>query len=253
MSPEELATHGVAVVVPAYNEARLIGRTLASIPGYVSRIVVVDDASVDGTGEAVRALEDPRVTLVRHADNRGVGAAIVTGYRTAFAAGATACAVMAGDGQMHPADLPALLAPALRGHADYVKGNRIAYPAARALMPWTRWLGNVGLALLTGLVIGRRIADSQCGYTVITRRAADVLPLERLWPRYGYPNDLLGMLTEHGLALEEVTVRPVYADEESGVRLRHALFVVPFVLLRVLWRRLSRPLLGDFAGEEPST
>jgi glycosyltransferase involved in cell wall biosynthesis len=252
MSPEELASHGVAVVVPAYNEARLIGRTIASVPHYVSRVVVVDDGSSDDTAEAVRALGDPRVQLVRHPENRGVGAAIVSGYREAFAAGVSACAVMAGDGQMHPGDLPALLAPALRGHADYVKGNRLAYPAARSLMPWTRWLGNVVLAALTGLATGRRVCDSQCGYTVLTRRAADQLPLERLWPRYGYPNDLIGMVAEQGLSLEEVTVRPVYADEDSGLRLRHALVVVPFVLLRVLLRRLARPLFAAVADDQPT-
>jgi glycosyltransferase involved in cell wall biosynthesis len=244
MTETELRDARIAVVVPAYNEARLIARTVSSVPGYVQHIVVVDDGSRDSTAEVARMLRDPRVSVVRHAENRGVGAAIVTGYRAAFAAGAQACAVMAGDGQMHPADLPSLLEPVLRDHADYVKGNRLAYPEARRLMPFTRWLGNWGLALLTGLAIGQRISDSQCGYTVLARRAADALPLERLWPRYGYPNDMLGMLAEYGLRVREVTVRPVYADEESGIGLRHAFVVVPFVLVRVALRRLARaPLL----------
>jgi glycosyltransferase involved in cell wall biosynthesis len=244
MTDAELRNARIAVVVPAYNEARLIARTVSSVPDYVQHIVVVDDGSRDTTAQAARMLLDPRVSVVSHPENRGVGAAIVTGYRAAFGAGAEACAVMAGDGQMHPADLPALLRPVLLDRADYVKGNRLAYPKARSLMPFTRWLGNWGLALLTGIVIGQRISDSQCGYTVLSRRAADALPLERLWPRYGYPNDLLGMLTEHGLRVQEVTVRPIYADEESGIGLRHAFVVVPFVLLRVALRRLVRlPLL----------
>jgi glycosyltransferase involved in cell wall biosynthesis len=238
-----LASAGrVAVVVPAYNEARLIARTLGRIPAYVERIVVVDDASSDGTSEAALASGDPRVEVVRLPENRGVGAAICVGYRVAFSRGAQVCAVMAGDDQMDPSDLPRVVAPVLRGEADYVKGNRLAYPQAHRHMPWTRWLGNWVLSALTRIVTGIAVQDSQCGYTALSRRAAEHLPLEELWPRYGYPNDLLGMLAERGLSVREVTVRPVYADEVSGVGLRHAVFVVPFVLTRVLFRRLWRAL-----------
>jgi hypothetical protein len=107
-------------------------------------------------------------------------------------------------------------------------------------MPWTRWLGNRVLSLLTGFVTGTPVRDSQCGYTALSHYAGDRLPLEQLWPRYGYPNDMIGMVAERGLRLREVMVRPIYADEVSGVRLYHALLVVPFVLLRVLLRRVLR-------------
>ena len=230
----------VAVVVPAYNEARLIARTLAGIPAYVQHIVVVDDASRDDTAARALALGDARVEVLRHAQNRGVGAAIVTGYRHAFARGAEVCAVMAGDGQMDPSDLAHLLWPVLAGQAAYAKGDRLSFPGARAAMPPTRWLGNVLLGKLTALAAGVPIRDSQCGYTALSREAAARLPLDKLWSGYGYPNDLLGMLAERELKVWEVMVRPVYADEESGIRLWHALFVVPFVLARVLARRLAR-------------
>lgn len=233
----------VAVVVPAYNEARLIGRTLASIPAYVEQIVVVDDASSDDTARSAQALGDRRVEVVRHRENRGVGAAIVTGYRRAFARGADVCVVMAGDAQMDPRDLSALVAPVLAGKADYAKGDRLSFPRARQHMPPSRWLGNTLLTRLTRLVTGLPVRDSQCGYSALSRRAARELPLERLWPRYGYPNDLLGMLAEHRLRVADVVVRPVYADEVSGIGFRHALFVIPYVLLRALGRRLSRGLL----------
>ena len=232
----------ISVVVPAYNEARLIARTLASIPAYVDHVVVVDDASHDDTVHRARAVSDPRVQVLRHAENRGVGAAIVTGYKAAFARGADVCAVMAGDGQMDPADLSRLLLPVLRGEAAYAKGDRLSFPDARRAMPITRWLGNLVLARLTALAAGVPVRDSQCGYTVLSRDAAHQLPLHKLWSRYGYPNDLLGMLSERNLPVSEVVVRPVYADEESGIRLWHALFVVPFVLLRVFARRLLHAL-----------
>jgi glycosyltransferase involved in cell wall biosynthesis len=229
----------VAVVVPAYNEERLIARTLRGIPAHVSHVVVVDDASSDGTSEAARAVGDPRVEIVRHEVNGGVGKAIVTGYRTAFARGADACVVMAGDAQMDPRDLDALVEPVLRGEADYAKGDRLSHPGVISRMPLTRWLGNLVLSLFTRVCTGLSVRDSQCGYTAISRRAAESVPLHALWPRYGYPNDLLGLLSERGLVVRDVVVRPLYGDEQSGIGLRHALFVVPYVLLRVLWRRLN--------------
>jgi hypothetical protein len=184
-----------------------------------------------------------------------VGAAITTGYRAAFARGAEVCAVMAGDAQMDPADLSVLIAPVLRGEVDYAKGDRLSYPRARKHMPLPRWLGNGLLSRVTQLATGLSIRDSQCGYTALSAQAAAVLPLEDLWPRYGYPNDLLGMLAERELRVAEVVVRPVYGDEISGIGLRHALFVVPYVLLRVLLRRMLRGLssLGSRAELGAST
>ena len=230
----------VAVVVPAFNEERLIARTLRTLPSFVTHVVVVDDASSDRTAETALALGDTRVEVIRHELNRGVGAAITTGYRVAFARGADVCAVMAGDAQMDPDDLRVLVAPVLRGELDYAKGDRLSYPHARRHMPLPRWLGNGLLSRVTQLATGLPIRDSQCGYTALSRSAAAALPLEQLWPRYGYPNDLLGMLAERELRVGEIVVRPVYGDEVSGIGLRHALVVVPYVLLRVLLRRLTR-------------
>src|SRR5262245_23911276 len=99
----------VAVVVPAYSEEALIGRTLAGLPGFVDAVIVVDDASPDGTYEAILSVKDERVTVLRHPENRGVGAALATGYLHALEHGADVIVVMAGDNQMDPADLPALL------------------------------------------------------------------------------------------------------------------------------------------------
>ncbi|MBX3249156.1 MAG: glycosyltransferase family 2 protein [Myxococcales bacterium] len=228
----------IAVVVPAHEEERLIGRTLGAVPAFVDHVIVVDDGSADATSAQARALGDARVEVVRHEVNQGVGAAIVSGYRRAFAAGAEIAVVMAGDAQMDPRDLPALLDPVVEGRVGYAKGDRLAWPGARSRMPFSRWLGNHALSLLTRLATGLRLRDSQCGYTALARDAAARVPLAALWPRYGYPNDLLGMLARHGVAIEDVRVRPVYADEVSGVGLRHALVVIPSVLARVWWRRL---------------
>jgi glycosyltransferase involved in cell wall biosynthesis len=230
----------VAVILPAYNEERLIARTLRKLPAYVDEAIVVDDASGDRTCEIVAALADARVRRIAHPVNRGVGAAIATGYRAALPAGADLLAVMAADDQMDPADLEALLAAVWHGGADYAKGNRFRHPQYRAMPRARRWVGRA-LGVLTRWATGFDIGDAQCGYTVLAASAARRLPLSELWPRYGYPNDLLGLLAEQGLCVTERPVRPVYADETSGVRPYHALLVA-LVIARRWWitRRRSR-------------
>jgi len=228
----------IAVVVPAYQEAERIERVLLAIPSYVDHVVVVDDGSTDATSSVARAVDDPRVELHRHATNRGVGAALRTGYRLAFAAGADIAVVMAGDAQMDPADLPRLLdATPLDG---YAKGDRLSWPDARAAMPWTRWLGNHVLAGLTRIATGVDVRDSQCGYTALTRQAAERIDVSRMWPGYGYPNVLLAELAGAGVPIREVPVRPIYADEQSGIRAQHALVVIPGLLARIALQRAIR-------------
>ena len=212
------------MVVPAWDEAPRIARVLRTMPAWVDDIVVVDDASRDGTIEAAHAAGDARVCVERHAINRGVGAAIATGYRRAAAPGGAprdAFVVMAGDGQMDPRDLPAVVDPIARGEADYVKGDRFRWPGGTSEMPFARRIGGRVLSWATGRAVGRPISDSQCGYTAIARAACEKLDLDGLWPRFGYPNDLLSQLTLRGLRIVEVPVRAVYADEVSRLRARH--------------------------------
>lgn len=224
----------VAVIVPAYEEERIIGRMLRKLPPYLDHIYVVDDASQDATGASAAALGDPRVHVIRHAHNRGVGAAIATGYLQALQAGAELLVVMAADDQMDPEDLPALLARVWHDGADYAKGNRFRHAEARR-MPALRRMGSRALSQLTRWATSLTVDDCQCGYTVLSARAARRLPLTELWPRYGYPNDLLGMLAAAGCRVAEAPVRPVYADEHSGLRPYHVL-VVSAVIARRWWR-----------------
>ena len=221
----------IAVVVPACDEERLIARTLRAMPDCVDENLVVDDGSTDRTPERVLAVLDARIVLIRHLANRGVGAAIATGYRAAFERGADIAVVMGGDGQMDPHDLVNLVTPILRGEADYAKGNRLAHPELRA-MPLLRRAGNTVFSALTRIATGLSNADSQCGYTALARTASRRLDLERLWPGYGYPNDLLARCGRAGLRVCDVTVRPVYGDEESGIGLWEGLVVIPSVIVR---------------------
>ncbi|HUT35625.1 MAG TPA: glycosyltransferase family 2 protein [Planctomycetota bacterium] len=242
----------IAVVVPAYNEERLIGRVLETMPGFVDRVYVVDDASKDATvaraGEA--AARDPqRIVLIRHEKNQGVGAAIVTGYRRALEEGMDVAAVMAGDAQMDPADLPAVLDPVVDGEADYVKGNRLFTGDAWKKIPHYRYLGNAFLSLLTKIASGYwNVADSQTGYTAISREALATLPLQKLYRRYGYPNHLLVMLNISNCRVADVPVTPVYnIGEKSGIRLRSVIPRMSWLLFKCfLWRMKEKYIIRDF-------
>lgn len=236
----------IAVVIPAFNEASKIAATVASVPEYCDRVIVVDDASSDDTSAVARAAfptTDRRVfEVIRHDDNRGVGAAISTGYRRVLACDDIDVAVvMAGDGQMDPGDLPALLAPIADGDADYVKGNRFKHPDIWSAMPTSRIVGNVLLSAATRVTSGyHHVFDSQCGYTVIHRRAIAAIDLDVLWARYGYPNDLLSRLYVAGVRVVDVPVRPIYGEHwRSGINLGTALHPIPWVLLRSWGTRIA--------------
>jgi glycosyltransferase involved in cell wall biosynthesis len=230
----------VVAVVPAWNEAPRIARVVRAMPEWVDGIIAVDDASGDGTAEAAREVGDARLEVVRHERNRGVGAAIVTGYRRAadLAPGARdVFVVLAGDGQMDPRDLSGLVEPIARDEADYVKGNRFgSRDVVRTMPPW-RLLGGLAFSWATSRAIGLPVSDSQCGYTALARAAWERLDLDGLWPRYGYPNDLLSLLALRGLRIAEAPVRAVYADEVSRLKPRHVP-VVAAVVARAWVRRL---------------
>lgn len=231
----------VVVVIPARNEAPRIGAVLAGLPPFVDRVIVVDDGSADGTSDvaSARAEGDTRVTILRNEVSCGVGAAIVRGYEAALAEPGSprdAFVVMAGDGQMDPRDLLPLVGPIVRGEADYVKGNRFLSEDARA-MPIARRVAGEALSIATSIATGLRVRDSQCGYTAISRAAAASLDLRALWPRYGYPNDLLAMLAAARMRVREVVVRPIYRGEPSGVRPRHVLRILWLLARRAVSRR----------------
>ncbi|HEY8091186.1 MAG TPA: glycosyltransferase family 2 protein, partial [Polyangiaceae bacterium] len=202
--------------------------------------VVVDDASRDGTADAARAAGDARVEVVRHGHNRGVGAAIVTGYRRAAALRGgprDAFVVMAGDGQMDPRDLPSIVTPIARGEADYVTGDRFRSLDGARDMPAARRLGGRAFSWATSRAIGVRVSDSQCGYTALSRQACGRLDLDALWPGYGYPNDLLSQVALRGMRIAETPVRAVYADEVSRLRPKHVP-VIAALVARAWVRRL---------------
>jgi glycosyltransferase involved in cell wall biosynthesis len=244
----------VTVVVPAYNEEKLIRRVLDSMPDLVDRIIVVDDASSDATApildEAKTRLHD-RLAVVRHDRNGGVGAAIVSGYKSALLErdDRGLVVVMAGDAQMDPGDLPRLLLPLARGEADYTKGNRLFTGEAWRIIPRHRYLGNAVLSLLTKMASGYwHVADSQSGYTAITQETLRVLQLDRLYKRYGFPNHLLVELNNYDFRVRDVPIKPVYGiGEQSGIRLGRVIPTLSWLLVKCyFWRMKEKYVIRDF-------
>jgi glycosyltransferase involved in cell wall biosynthesis len=239
----------VAVVVPAYDEELLIADTIRGIPKLVDRIYVVDDRSKDATAERARGAGDKRVEVIVHERNEGVGAAIVTGYKRAVEERMDVVCVMAGDNQMDPAELEALALPVARGELDYHKANRLFTGQAWQLIPRTRYLGNAILSLLTKIASGYwHIADSQAGYTAIGLPILELLDLDRVYKRYGFPNDLLVHLNVWNARVRDFPSRPIYGvGERSGIRLRKVVPTISWLLLKgFFWRMKEKYVIRDF-------
>jgi glycosyltransferase involved in cell wall biosynthesis len=241
----------IAVVVPAYNEEKLIGKTLQWIPAFVDHIVVVDDASRDRTGDVVRSHQkgDPRIIYLPHERNEGVGGAIATGYKWAREKNVDITAVMAGDAQMDPADLPKLIDPVVEGTADYSKGNRLFTGKAWRVIPKTRYFGNALLSFLTKIASGYwHVADSQSGYTAVNLEVLKTIDLDTIYKRYGMPNDFLVRLNVYQFRVKDVPVNPVYGiGERSGIKIYRIVFTLSLLLIKLfLWRLKEKYVIRDF-------
>jgi glycosyltransferase involved in cell wall biosynthesis/ActR/RegA family two-component response regulator len=248
---ETYREQNICVVIPAYNEELLIGRTLESVPDYIFRIYAVDDASTDRTPEIIReyAEKDVRITHIRHEVNAGVGASIATGYREALKEGMDIAVVMAGDNQMDPAYLPQFLDVIINRQADYAVGNRLQGSEFRTGMPRLRFFGNALLTLLTKIASGYwQLMDPQNGYTAISRRALERIEPGTIYPRYGYCNDILVKLNAYGFKAVNINHKARYnIGEISGIKYRTYIFRLSRLLLKdFLWRLKEKYVILSF-------
>ena len=261
--------NSVAAVIPAYNEEQFIGEVLETLPPIIDRAYVVDDASTDDTwdvirrqanrvnggdesaGRAAAGIADGgtarRIVPIRHAENRGVGGAIKTGYLHALDDEMDVTVVIAGDGQMEPDLIEPVVAPVAEGRVDYAKGNRLL-GEYREGMPRFRQVGNFALTLLTKIASGYwKMMDPQNGLTAISHEALDRVDIEEMYEDYGYCNDLLVRLNANDLRIADVPQRAVYNDEESHIEYRTYIPKVSTLLLRdFLWRLRAKYLVRDF-------
>jgi glycosyltransferase involved in cell wall biosynthesis len=282
----------IAVVVPCYNEEQQIGMVIETMPGFVDKIVVVNDRSTDRTAEVVAGYfnhypafhlpardynssegsdnlyltanqivdqmnreeirfftpaetvnEKPghdRVILINHLENGGVGAAIATGYKWCKDHDIDCTAVMAGDGQMDPAELESICMPVVEEGIDYVKGNRLIHPSSRLLIPKTRFFGNSVLSILTKVASGYwHVSDTQTGYTAISGNALNAIRLYKIYKRYGMPNDMLVKLNIAFCTIREVGIKPVYhVGEKSKMKVGKVIFPIMWLLFKSFFRRM---------------
>ncbi|WP_103382005.1 glycosyltransferase family 2 protein [Pseudonocardia dioxanivorans] len=230
--------HRIAAVVPAFNEEKLIGKVITTMPDFVDHIVVVDDHSPDRTSEIAKATGDPRLTVIRHEANTGVGGAIVTGHRAALDLGADINVIMAGDAQMDPTYLPALLDPIVHDGYGFAKANRFFSTGSYHGMPKYRIFGNIVLSFLTKFASGYwHIFDPQNGYTATRRDVLQRMPLEQLAQRYSYENDVLINLNILRVPATDVPIPAVYGNEVSSIKLSRVGPEISNLLIRGLWRR----------------
>jgi glycosyltransferase involved in cell wall biosynthesis/FixJ family two-component response regulator len=248
---EQYRENNICVVIPAYNEEKLIGSTLNSVPDYIYRIYAVDDASTDRTPEIIQecAEKDARIFHIRHEQNRGVGGSIASGYNEALKEGMDIAVVMAGDNQMDPSYLPNFLDPIINRQADYAVGNRLQAAEYRKGMPRLRFFGNALLTLLTKIASGYwQLMDPQNGYTAISRRAMERLDPNTIYPRYGYCNDILVKLNAFGFKAINVNHQARYnIGEVSGIKYRTYIFRLSRLLLKdFLWRLKEKYVVLNF-------
>lgn len=210
----------VAAVVPAYNESRLIGKTITTMPDFVDFIVVINDCSTDDTSERARAVGDPRVVVIDHVKNTGVGGSIMDGHERALALGADINVVMAGDAQMDPAYLPALLDPICDDGYEFTKANRFFSRTSFADMPAVRMLGSVALSFATKVASGYwNLFDPQNGYTAVSRSALLRLNVAAVARGYEFENDLLIWLNIANARAKDVPIPASYGEEVSTMRI----------------------------------
>jgi glycosyltransferase involved in cell wall biosynthesis len=241
----------LAAVIPAYCEETQIGKVITTMPDYVDHIVIVNDCSPDKTAEVVKeyAKSEPRVVLIDLPVNEGVGGAIAAGYKWARDNDVDMAVVMAGDGQMDPKDMPALLEPVINDGVNYSKANRLATHDYRQKVPFVRFFGNSVLSLMTKIASGYwHVADSQTGYTIADKKVLHTIDWDSMYKRYGQPNDLLIKLNVENFRVRDVPTEPVYdVGEKSGIKVSRVIFTISNILIKgFFWRMKEKYIIRDF-------
>lgn len=233
--------YNIAVVIPCYRVEREIRSVLQGIPKYVKHIIVVDDASPDSTSSivAASAKKDKRIALIRHESNQGVGGAMLTGFRKALELGAQIVVKVDGDGQMDTSRMPELIAPLIRGQADYTKGNRFRDFTSLQQMPLIRRVGNMGLAFLSKAATGYwNLFDPTNGFVAIRSEVLAQLPLERIDKSYYFETSMLANLYLLGAMVKDIPMPARYQSEVSNMLIHRILFQFPFKLFGTFVKRL---------------
>lgn len=243
----------ISLVIPAYNESRLIVPTVENTPEIVDKIYVVDDCSTDGMDKVVLDLaeKDKRVELIRHKENMGPGQGIITGYKASLENNFDIAVVVGGDNQMPLGEMERFLNPLIDGRADYTKGNRFMKGGNAFIhMPKIRLFGNTLISLMTKFSSGYyHIFDVVDGYTAINRTALEACEWHKAWGKYGYPMDFLMRLNLEGMRVMDIPRTAIYLEGErqSQIKgLRYALSVSPMLFRNFIYRLIYKYVFSNF-------
>lgn len=251
MTGQPFDQYCIAAVIPCYRVEREIQSVLRSVPPYVRHVVVVDDASPDSTAGLVTdsMKSDSRIHLIRHPSNRGVGGAMVTGYRKSLEIGAQIVVKIDGDGQMDMDHLSGLLKPLVDGRADYTKGNRFRDFKALQRMPLLRRIGNMGLGFLAKAATGYwDMFDPTNGFNAIRSEALAQLPLDKVDAGFYFETSMLANLYLLGAVVKDVPMPARYRGEGSNLQIHRILFEFPPKLFATFFRRLVlKNFIYDFS------
>ena len=243
----------ISLVIPAYNESKLIRPTLEHVPALIDRVYVVDDKSTDNMGEVVQELsaKDSRIEYIRHSANQGPGGAIITGYLKSSENGYDIAVVVGGDYQMDLNEVEKFLDPLIDKQADYTKGNRFFFwDKTMDKMPRIRIFGNILITALTKIASGYyKIMDVVDGYTAITKESIDKVDWSKAWTKYGYPMDFLIRLNAYGIRVKDIARTPIYipGERQSQIKgVRYAFKVAPMLVRGFFWRMWFKYVYLDF-------
>jgi glycosyltransferase involved in cell wall biosynthesis len=231
----------IAMVVPAYNEEKLIAKTVTTLPSFVDTIIVINDGSTDETSKIINNLakKNKKVVPIHNDPNIGVGASLVVGFKEALALESDLVGVIAGDAQCNPTYIQGMVDTLLDHNLDYVKANRFVHLKDLEQMPKLRQFGNIFITLLGKFATGYySIFDSQNGYGIFRRTTLEKLPLDRIGKRYDYENTLLIALSIMGARIKDVPVPAIYGEETSTIPLFKTATRALAVLWRGFWQRM---------------
>ena len=210
----------IAVVIPAFRVADHIISVVESIPRFVDRIYLIDDACPNQSGKIVeQTCTDSRIRVLYHLENQGVGGATMTGYLAAIEDGMEVIVKIDGDGQMDASLIAEFVMPILSGEADYTKGNRFFNLEELRAMPGIRLFGNAALSFLSKFSTGYwNLFDPTNGYTAIHADVAKLLPFEKISRRYFFESDMLFRLNTIRAVAVDIPMSAIYGDEISNLK-----------------------------------
>ena len=231
----------VAAILPCYNEEKLIGKTIETLPDFVDEIIAVDDKSKDGTWKVIQKIAkvNKRVRAIHHTDNTGIGGAYVSGFEYAIQNNVDLIFTMAGDAQCNQDYMSNMADSLLDNDVDYVKANRFVHLEELKQMPRFRRIGNTFITILTKFATGYyTIFDSQNGYGVFKRKTLENLPFEHIGRRYDYENTLLIALAIMNAKVRDEAVPAIYGDEESTIPVLRTSLRALSVVWKGFWKRI---------------